>query len=529
MQKQFIAQIQRWLQPPVFVEDEAKTHHARLLNAIFIAMLAFMSIMLPVVVLSEQFPVAVKIVDTLIFLTCLVLRYFLFKGKVKEVSFWLIVAGLFLITAAIASLGTILTPTTASYLFIIITAGFLFEMRGIIISSVASSLLLGGLIWSINHGIIAEKTYEIDVIYWVIYVLFFLLIGSLAYFLLRTTLRALERSNREIAERIQTEGRLLASEMRFRNLFEQTHDAVFIIDLMGRCLTVNQRGADMLDYTVSEIMSLSFSDITAQIDQTLTIAARLLTGEHIPHLESVFRKKDGSLLPVEMYLELVKDEHGNPQHFQIVARDISERKLAENHLKAANEQLNKRVAEIEQLQTELREQAIRDPLTGLYNRRYLKEILEREVLQAEKENTCLSIIIADVDHFKDINDHYGHQAGDHFLVEISRLAKSLVRTSDIIFRYGGEEFIFVLPDTAVDAAHKRAEEIRKKIEEFVLADNGMFLSSTISLGVACFPVHGSEAEELTIKADQAMYYAKETGRNRVMVWSKEQRDSAITV
>ncbi len=518
-----ISSIQSWLEPPVFAEDEKKTHRARLLNAIFIAVFVFMVFMLPFVLLSEQFPRAIKIVDVCIFVSCLLMRYFLFKGRVKEVSFWFTVSGFILITAAIASLGTILTPTTVSYLFMVITSGFLFGMKGIILSSAASSLLVGGLIISINTGFIPQRTYTIDFIYWIIYVLFFGLIGSLTHFLIQTTLKALERSNKEIAERIHAEGKLRASEVRFRYLFEQTHDAVFMIDLVGRYLAVNQRAADMLGYSVSDIMALSLTDISARIDQTLDIAERLLAGEHIPHHESLMRKKDGSVLPVEMYLELVRDEHGAPQFVQIVARDISERKQAENELKSANEQLNTHIAEIEQLQVELREQAIRDPLTGLYNRRYLSEILKREVAHAEKGKTNLSIIIADIDHFKQINDLHGHQAGDCFLVEIARLTKSLVRASDLIFRYGGEEFIFVLPDSAVDAAQKRAEEIRQRIETFVLQYNGKELTSTISLGVACFPGHGSDAEELTIKADQAMYHAKQTGRNRVVVWDEEQR------
>jgi diguanylate cyclase (GGDEF)-like protein len=145
----------------------------------------------------------------------------------------------------------------------------------------------------------------------------------------------------------------------------------------------------------------------------------------------------------------------------------------------------------------------------------------REITRAERENDHLSVIMADIDHFKMINDTYGHLVGDKFLVEIASLMKKYARGSDIVCRYGGEEFLLVLPGTILDAAVKRAEEIRQKCAEIVIQHEGKDLKVTMSFGVATYPDHGKEAEEIIIKADNAMYQSKHGGRNRVTTWKEE--------
>ena len=201
--------------------------------------------------------------------------------------------------------------------------------------------------------------------------------------------------------------------------------------------------------------------------------------------------------------------------------DITERKQNEKLLEKANEQLRVDMKKIEQLKEELHEQAIHDPLTGLYNRRYLNETLAREITRVERENNSLSVIMSDIDHFKMINDTYGHPVGDKFLMEIASLMKKHTRDSDIVCRYGGEEFLLVFPGTALASAARRAEEIRQQCAEIIIQHEGIDLNVTMSLGVATYPTHGKEAEEIIIKVDKALYQSKQSGRNRVTAWVDE--------
>ena len=251
------------------------------------------------------------------------------------------------------------------------------------------------------------------------------------------------------------------------------------------------------------------------------VIERLLAREYIPLYERLFRKKDGQIIPVEINLELISDKNGAPIYIQSIVRDISERKRAEKEIKIANELLSSRLIEIEQLQKELHEQTLRDPLTGLYNRRYLNETLEREIARGKRGKKHLSIIISDIDHFKKINDTYGHQVGDKFLIEVAAIMKKHARASDIVCRYGGEEFLLVLPDATKTSALKRAEELRKICADICILHEGKKLKITLSFGVATHPIHGKDADELVVKADKAMYKSKRAGRNQVSIWRED--------
>ncbi|HEX5336890.1 MAG TPA: GGDEF domain-containing protein, partial [Gallionella sp.] len=200
--------------------------------------------------------------------------------------------------------------------------------------------------------------------------------------------------------------------------------------------------------------------------------------------------------------------------------DITERKHVEDELRRANERLGAQLLEIEKLQSSLREQAIRDPLTGLFNRRYMEETLEREFSGAERENYPVSLVMLDIDHFKKINDTYGHPAGDAVLRALSALLSGHIRGRDIACRYGGEEFLAVLPHTPIETATQRAELWRAAFEALQMTHEGKEIRATISLGVAAFAVHGATGKMVLSSADKALYMAKESGRNRVIVAPK---------
>ena len=164
----------------------------------------------------------------------------------------------------------------------------------------------------------------------------------------------------------------------------------------------------------------------------------------------------------------------------------------------------------------LHEQSIRDPLTGLYNRRFLEEFLSRELARADRKKHPLSVIAVDIDHFKRINDSLGHGAGDIVLRRVGLLLQGFVRQSDIACRIGGEEFSVLLPEATMPIAAQRAEDIRKAVQELKLKYEDHDLSGiTISLGVAAYPDHGTTPDALIRAADQALYEAKYRGRDRV--------------
>ena len=169
------------------------------------------------------------------------------------------------------------------------------------------------------------------------------------------------------------------------------------------------------------------------------------------------------------------------------------------------------------LREALRTQSIKDPLTGLYNRRYLTEMLDREIRRAVRAEQPLGILILDLDHFKKFNDTYGHDAGDTVLREAASFLTRSIRVEDIVCRFGGEEFVIILPTADLSSAHARAERIRSKLRELTVMHQGQSLGMiTISVGVATLPMHGTSPKELLEAADAALYRAKRDGRDRVV-------------
>ena len=164
----------------------------------------------------------------------------------------------------------------------------------------------------------------------------------------------------------------------------------------------------------------------------------------------------------------------------------------------------------------LREQALHDPLTGLYNRRYLQEALDREVRRAVRKQTPVGLIMLDVDNFKKLNDTLGHTAGDALLRAIATLLQTRVRAADVLCRYGGDEFAIVMPEASLEDTMKRAEELRQGATRLTIEMSGRIVDGvTISLGAAAFPHHGSNLDALIKEADSALYAAKKAGRNQV--------------
>jgi len=174
------------------------------------------------------------------------------------------------------------------------------------------------------------------------------------------------------------------------------------------------------------------------------------------------------------------------------------------------------------LRETLRDQSIRDPLTGLFNRRFMEESLERELQRATRKKHLLSILFLDLDHFKKFNDTFGHDAGDLVLRSVAELFRNFFRSDDIICRFGGEEFAIILPESPAQPAAVRANHLREEVKRLKLDYNGQTLGAvTISIGIATFPEHGVASGELLKAADRCLYQSKKSGRDAVTVASTE--------
>ena len=174
------------------------------------------------------------------------------------------------------------------------------------------------------------------------------------------------------------------------------------------------------------------------------------------------------------------------------------------------------------LRESLRTQSICDPLTGLFNRRYMEESLEREFSRAKRSKSSVAIVMMDLDHFKRFNDTFGHQAGDTLLCALGDLLKKNTRGQDIACRYGGEEFALVLADSNLEGAFKRAEILRQQVKKLSVEYDGQLLGAvSVSMGVALFPDHGRTMGDVLRASDQALYTAKREGRDRVSMWTTE--------
>jgi len=167
-----------------------------------------------------------------------------------------------------------------------------------------------------------------------------------------------------------------------------------------------------------------------------------------------------------------------------------------------------------------------DPMTGLYNRRYMEDTVRREMSRATRTRGFVGVILLDIDHFKRLNDLYGHQTGDLVLRQLASLIKDQIRSADVPCRYGGEEFLWILPGASLSVTAKRADQIRMALKNIRIHNNNQEVGPiSISAGVSAFPDHGATPDELFRKADLALYQAKNEGRDRVVVFRQASADS----
>lgn len=294
-------------------------------------------------------------------------------------------------------------------------------------------------------------------------------------------------------------------------LVEQMLDGMIVLDDQQRIIDINPSARRMIKNGSSVSIGDSLSTVLPELYATLTGSKSRSTTQVL-----AFQETSADQRFVDVRFSIIQRSRTNTNCSLLILRDITRRKTIEDSLNKANQELEKRLEEIQKLQNQLREESIRDPLTNLYNRRYLEDSLQREFAHAARDHYPVSIIMADIDHFKKVNDTYGHTVGDIVLQKLSGLLMSSFRVEDIVCRYGGEEFIVVMPGTAAETAFLRTENFRQTVEQTNMEIAEKNISITISAGAAVFPENGETVNSVIKQADQALYQAKSAGRNRVV-------------
>ncbi len=293
-----------------------------------------------------------------------------------------------------------------------------------------------------------------------------------------------------------------------QTLIDNMLDGVIVVDKEKRLVDINQaaqqfmhlNGKEVIGYPALNYLPQAFSGLL-ESDSNTPVSYEMLAKDQKTYL---------NIYPIQL-----KSKNNKSTGTLIILQDITRRKIAEIKLQESNIQLQKEIQQIEILQESLRAQAVRDPLTNLYNRRYLEETLEREISRAQRTGNSVSVMMIDFDNFKEVNDQFTHLIGDQALLAFANILKKTSRREDIVCRYGGDEFLLILPDLTAEDAFTRAEAWRKSVSDLLFETPRGKMNVTVSIGLASFPQDGTTAGELITTADQAMYSAKENGKNLV--------------
>ncbi|MDI3481640.1 MAG: hypothetical protein PWQ97_1295 [Tepidanaerobacteraceae bacterium] len=299
----------------------------------------------------------------------------------------------------------------------------------------------------------------------------------------------------DITDRRTMEAELAKKEATLRAIMESARDAIVMINGQGNVIFWNPAAEQLFGYSREEVMGKELHKFIAPAelyDAYKSSFAKYRAGKKGEYdgkmLELTAIHKDGRAIEVELSLSKVKIE--NEWHFVGIMRDISERKKTEEQLYRLS---------------------ITDPLTGVYNRRFFMQMMEREIERTRRSGRPFSIIMLDLDRFKSVNDRFGHAAGDTVLTQVTELLKKRIRKSDCLARWGGEEFIILLPETSVEDAANLADELRRLLSDMELPEIGHV---TASFGVSEFKASDT-VDTIIMRTDSMLYEAKSAGRNCV--------------
>lgn len=300
----------------------------------------------------------------------------------------------------------------------------------------------------------------------------------------------LERNNISLQE----------SETKYRTIFEDAKDMIYIADLSGQIEDISPSCADIFGFTRDEVIKnkINLNEIASKEDRS-RFASLMTEFNSVQDFEFDLPHKNGHAVRVSMTASTRVDTDGKITGILGTVRDISDKMQAQEQRRRAER------AEL---------MASTDALTHAYTRRYLQEATAREMARASRNSTPLTLVILDIDFFKKINDTHGHLAGDKVLVELSELCRGNIRSTDVFCRYGGEEFVILMPETSLELGLQKTETLRNLVTEKPLVEfNEESIPVSFSAGVAAWD--GSESlEDLIGRADKALYKSKESGRNQ---------------
>lgn len=399
----------------------------------------------------------------------------------------------------------------------LVAIGYMYPGRWRHIADVYAEL--GMLQADFDFGDFIYKTDALHIPLWVYWAAggvfgFTLLAGGFSLYILKIN----RRLSREVAQRKKTELSLKASEQHYQVIYETVPQALILFDRDNHVVNWNHAAEEIFGWPKNDMIGQSLNRIIpeTEADYVSKVMAQAWEGRTVSGTNQNLTR-DGRTILCRWSNVAQKDGNGDTIGVLSLAEDITQTQKLRDEVEAANHGLRMQIKQIQLLQDELREQALHDPLTNLYNRRYFHEILNRELAQSEREDAPLSLVMIDLDYFKQINDTYGHQVGDRVLVALAGLLNSVSRVGDSSFRLGGEEFVLLFPGMSTDVAFGRAEHVRRLFAELSIHAEEGDAQTTLSAGVATWPDHATDAKKLLGKADKALYAAKDAGRNCTMI------------
>lgn len=331
---------------------------------------------------------------------------------------------------------------------------------------------------------------------------------------LATPSQSLNCETADLFGRVRLGGCVLVS------IINHSFDAIFLHGADGKIIWVNQTMLTMYGFgSKEEALASSVSELSdTAVNNGRDIEARFASARDDQAIFFPWRARrpgTGDCFDVEVFLRRLHSEEGELLYFAQV-RDISERRRTERRLEQEKQRAEDALARLVAVQHELQRQAVTDPMTDLPNRRYLDNIADQVLARMQREQTPVSLLMVDADHFKATNDIHGHAAGDEVLRILAQQINLAIRTSDTVARIGGEEFCVLLPATSRMVALEIAQRIRARIAATSFEYAGRTIPLTVSIGVAAAePGTATTLEAMLHEGDIALYRAKRAGRNRV--------------